>query len=308
MSPSGTEKIEYAGEILVSAAGASPELYYIGARWMDSELGRWLSLDPELGSLSSPQSLNRYVYCVNNPLKFVDPTGEFSFSKWWDKNWKTLAIIAAVTIITAATGGAGGIAAAMILGALSQGAIYAVEAGSSFTWQGLAVNMGLGAAAGAIGYGAGIAVSKIASKYASGAATRSLSKVFGFGKMESGYIASPGEKAGLGLRTLFRHDFVRVSGETSLGRVAGGGGWWAARGFDVGGEAAQAFRMATGSEISVSSRQLVVAGSFARTIWESQGSWSQLARWGAEVLGGVAFHEAARHYAEAPMNLPGYAL
>ena len=65
------QKWKYAGEILDAATG----LYYIGARWMDPELGRWLSLDPELGSLSAPQTMDRYVYCVNNPLRFVDPDG-----------------------------------------------------------------------------------------------------------------------------------------------------------------------------------------------------------------------------------------
>ncbi len=69
------EKFQYAGEMIVSAAGTSPGLYYIGARWMDPELGRWLSLDPELGKLSMPQTLNRYVCCGNNPLSFVDPWG-----------------------------------------------------------------------------------------------------------------------------------------------------------------------------------------------------------------------------------------
>lgn len=41
---SGTEKYEYAGEMLNARAGPSPGLYYIFARWMDPELGRWLSL------------------------------------------------------------------------------------------------------------------------------------------------------------------------------------------------------------------------------------------------------------------------
>ena len=76
VAPSGTEKFKYAGEMLVGAAGPSPGLYYIGARWMDPELGRFISLDPQLGSLSSPQTMNRYVYCANNPLRFTDPTGE----------------------------------------------------------------------------------------------------------------------------------------------------------------------------------------------------------------------------------------
>ncbi|MBE3049901.1 RHS repeat-associated core domain-containing protein, partial [Candidatus Bathyarchaeota archaeon] len=80
VSASGTEKVGYAGELIDSAAGTSPGLYYIGARWMDPELGRFVSMDSDLGRLSAPQTQNRYVYCVNNPLKFVDPTGGRSYS------------------------------------------------------------------------------------------------------------------------------------------------------------------------------------------------------------------------------------
>jgi hypothetical protein len=38
VNPSGTEKFEYVGELIVAAAGTPPELYYIEARWMDPEL------------------------------------------------------------------------------------------------------------------------------------------------------------------------------------------------------------------------------------------------------------------------------
>jgi RHS repeat-associated protein len=39
--------------------------------------GRWLSPDPYDGSYdaSNPQSMNRYVYALNNPLRYVDPLG-----------------------------------------------------------------------------------------------------------------------------------------------------------------------------------------------------------------------------------------
>jgi RHS repeat-associated protein len=61
------ERVRYAGEMQDGASG----LYYIFARYMDPETGRFISLDPQLGSLSAPQTLNRYVYCVNNPLRLV---------------------------------------------------------------------------------------------------------------------------------------------------------------------------------------------------------------------------------------------
>ena len=50
---------------------------YFGARYNSSAMGRFLSPDPSMGSvaLRNPQTWNRYAYALNNPLKFVDPTG-----------------------------------------------------------------------------------------------------------------------------------------------------------------------------------------------------------------------------------------
>jgi RHS repeat-associated protein len=53
-------------------------LMHLGCRYYDAELGRFIQPDPRLGSLYSPQSLNRYTYCLNSPLNWVDPTGELT--------------------------------------------------------------------------------------------------------------------------------------------------------------------------------------------------------------------------------------
>jgi RHS repeat-associated protein len=50
-------------------------LMYYGARYYDSALGRFLSADTIVPSPGNPQTLNRYAYGYNNPLKYVDPTG-----------------------------------------------------------------------------------------------------------------------------------------------------------------------------------------------------------------------------------------
>jgi len=46
-------------------------------RQYSSTQGRWLAPDPFGGSYDAgnPQSLNRYVYVLNNPLSFIDPLG-----------------------------------------------------------------------------------------------------------------------------------------------------------------------------------------------------------------------------------------
>ena len=46
---------------------------YFGARYYNSELSIWLSVDPMSDKYPS---LSPYVYCANNPVKLVDPNGE----------------------------------------------------------------------------------------------------------------------------------------------------------------------------------------------------------------------------------------
>jgi RHS repeat-associated protein len=52
-------------------------LNYAQARYHSPTMGRFTSVDPLMGSAQPihPQSWNRYAYCLNNPLKFIDPTG-----------------------------------------------------------------------------------------------------------------------------------------------------------------------------------------------------------------------------------------
>jgi hypothetical protein len=47
----------------------------MGAREYDFRLGRWLSADNIVPNPANPQSLNRFAYVRNNPLKYADPTG-----------------------------------------------------------------------------------------------------------------------------------------------------------------------------------------------------------------------------------------
>ena len=49
--------------------------YYYGARYYDPEIGRFLSVDPAGGKYPS---WSPYAYCLNNPMRLVDPDGRRS--------------------------------------------------------------------------------------------------------------------------------------------------------------------------------------------------------------------------------------
>jgi uncharacterized protein RhaS with RHS repeats len=48
---------------------------YMRARYYDPAIGRFLTADPLPGSPTSPGTLNRYAYALNNPVNRVDPAG-----------------------------------------------------------------------------------------------------------------------------------------------------------------------------------------------------------------------------------------
>ena len=50
-------------------------LLYYGARYYNAELGRFITADTVKGTMTDLQSQNLYVYVQNNPMKYVDPTG-----------------------------------------------------------------------------------------------------------------------------------------------------------------------------------------------------------------------------------------
>ena len=49
----------------------------MNGRMYDPLIARFLSPDPFVQTPSDPQNFNRYSYCLNNPLKYTDPSGDF---------------------------------------------------------------------------------------------------------------------------------------------------------------------------------------------------------------------------------------
>ena len=50
-------------------------LQYLRARYYDASTGRFGVQDSYLGQTSDPLSLNRYLYCLSDPLNLIDPSG-----------------------------------------------------------------------------------------------------------------------------------------------------------------------------------------------------------------------------------------
>ena len=133
------------------------EMVNMDGRMYDPVLGRFLSPDPFVQAPDFTQGLNRYIYCLNNPLSLVDPSGY----SWLSDNWKSLvasAVGIAVSAITAGTGatltvaiiaGAAGGAAGALTGALLNGANIGQIAKATFTgafWGGASSFLNFGAA------------------------------------------------------------------------------------------------------------------------------------------------------------------
>lgn len=133
-SPSG-----YTGHEMLNGFG----LVHMNARLFDPVLGRFLSPDTFVQTMSNPQALNRYSYVLNNPVNYTDPTGHFFSSllaTWalyesyhWVKDHPEEALMIAVTAIAASVTGGMGMAAwqsGMITGAIA-GGYGAQQAGRS---------------------------------------------------------------------------------------------------------------------------------------------------------------------------------
>ena len=72
MDLAGSSKIGYNSKEL----DKDTELNYYGARYYAADFGRFVTPDTVKGKITNPQSLNLYAYTLNNPMKYVDPSGE----------------------------------------------------------------------------------------------------------------------------------------------------------------------------------------------------------------------------------------
>ncbi len=141
----------YTGQRLDPETG----LYFYEARYYHPALGRFISPDAIVPGAGNPQNLNRYSYVNNNPINFTDPTGHFSFKRFFKGLLKALPAIVVGIGVGILTAGAGAPAAiAGMLGGMSAGAVNTGVNGGN-----LLMNVVLGGALGALGGGLGVPLS-----------------------------------------------------------------------------------------------------------------------------------------------------
>jgi RHS repeat-associated protein len=102
------------------------DLYFYQSRWYDPVVGRFIQPDSIVPNPGNPQSLSRYTYVQNNPLRYIDPTGHwaetlldiaflaYDIDQILQEGWtteNTLALVAdiACTVIPGGTGGGPGL-------------------------------------------------------------------------------------------------------------------------------------------------------------------------------------------------------
>jgi len=82
------ERIDVSGDLAGDSVGftghvadADTGLVYMGARYYDPFVGRFLSVDSADFDESNSISFNRYAYANNNPYKYIDPDGRSAITK-----------------------------------------------------------------------------------------------------------------------------------------------------------------------------------------------------------------------------------
>lgn len=216
---------------------AETGLYNASARFYDPVLKRFYSVDPK------GQYASSYVYCGNNPVSFLDPTGE---AAWW-------AIVLGALVGTAATfvtGGAGAFlfaaeegmalgamtavsATAGAVGSLAGDATTAGASGERFAPARALVDIVAGAAGGAAGELFGGTASSFAMRqafkagYSAGAVSRIGGAVSGLAGGLSGSVAAVGTQAALSGQPVFSSANAITA---ALSGLAGFGGSIAASG------------------------------------------------------------------------------
>ena len=196
----------------------------MNGRFYDPLLGRFLSPDPYVQAPENPQNYNRYSYCLNNPLKYTDPSGEsailiaaiigsaigtyvggaiannnYNPIKWDYGSGSTWGYMFCGSLIGGASGVAGAGASMLGWGPMAAGGCAGAIAGAGYSglasgWDGEAMlkGAGIGFVSGFVGGGVGAAIGGGAGVFFGGAASDITSQLFYTGNVDWKQVAFSG--------------------------------------------------------------------------------------------------------------------
>ena len=73
-------------------------LYYLRARYLNPDSGRFWSQDTYEGSGSDPMSLHKYLYANGDPVRFVDPSGRLSAAEMTTTQTQSLSLRVTIAV------------------------------------------------------------------------------------------------------------------------------------------------------------------------------------------------------------------
>ena len=84
----GVRELDLVTEYTVHPYDQVLDLYFAQARMYNAKDRRFASIDQVNGSAFEPATLVQYVYCINNPIKYVDVTGQYYIKQIKENNKK----------------------------------------------------------------------------------------------------------------------------------------------------------------------------------------------------------------------------
>ncbi|MCQ2242680.1 MAG: RHS repeat-associated core domain-containing protein [Bacteroidaceae bacterium] len=136
-----TQRYKYNGKELDRMHGL--DWYDYGARWQDAAIGgRWHAMDP---LCEKYYNISPYVYCADNPVRFIDPDGMKLMRPKGGENFKTIGLLSIIGGTLMMAGGA-------VYSVVTEGGGFVVGGGQLISTGYVTIKAGLAT------YGTGVAI------------------------------------------------------------------------------------------------------------------------------------------------------
>ncbi len=96
-------ELQYTGAVYDASTG----LLYLNARFYDPQTGRFISRDTYRGERNDAGTWHLYLYCANNPVNYVDPSGHYAQAIYYSAN--VYRVVASAAKVGAFVSGPGGV-------------------------------------------------------------------------------------------------------------------------------------------------------------------------------------------------------